>query len=91
MYILSFVYTKENGDVSERDFIPLVTPEAKKNYFGIDITELNYEDQVFFRKEIQDIEDRKQEAIKEVMQKYDIGHAFRTFSPEKMSKIVMET
>ncbi len=90
MKILSFTYTKDNGDVSSRDFIPLVNPTAK-NYFGIDITELDYEDQVFFSKEIQDIEDRKQAEIKAIMEKYDIAHAFRTFSPSKMSEVVMET
>lgn len=88
MNVLAFTYTKDNGEVSNRVFVPLVSPTDK--YFGVDISELDYEDQVFITKELYDLEQEKYKQVRELMAKYDINHSFRTFIPSKMSSISTE-
>lgn len=85
MKSMSFSYTKPNGDVSSRVFIPLVTPNA--NYFGVDISELSLEDQVAIELDFKDLEDERTKKVAELMSKYDIRHSFRTFSPERMNNV----
>lgn len=87
--MITFKYTKKENDVSNRVFIPLVTPAAK-NYFGIDITELSDEDQGIFMAEMSIIKEENNAKINALMKKFDIVHNFRAFSPEKMSDIVNE-
>ena len=48
MKILEFKYTKDDGKVSQRTVIELNQPS--KNYFGIDISELDVDLQLGFLK-----------------------------------------
>lgn len=88
MTILSFTYTKSPTDISQRVYVPLSVPG--KNYFGIDVSDLDIEDQALFAAEIDEIERDKQMKIELAMGKYDIRTNFRSFNPEKMSNIVEE-
>jgi hypothetical protein len=85
MKSMSFRYTKANGDVSTRVFIPIVTPS--KNYFGIDISELDIDEQLEFEQAMKDIYAEKELKLAELMHKYDVRHSFRTFSPERMEDV----
>lgn len=85
MQLMEFTYTKSPTDVSRRVFIPLSVPSNK--YFGIDVSDLDVEDQAFVMSEIELIEEEKQTAIAKVMEKYDIRTQFRSFLEEKMSGI----
>lgn len=86
--MLSFQYTKDDGKVSDRVFIPLESPTNK--YFGIDISELSVEDQGIFAAKMQKIQEDKEEAVHGLMQEFDIKFKFRYFVPEKMFAIVSE-
>lgn len=87
--IITFKYTKKANDVSDRVYVPMVTP-GTKNYFGIDITELDTEKQGQFAEEVRKIDSIQWEAIEKLMREYDIEHNFRSFVPEKMSDIEVE-
>lgn len=82
-----FNYNKE-GTFSERVFIPLIKPTDK--YFGIDITELDLEDQALFAEEVFRLQDEQKAKINELMNKYDCNHKYRYFFPEKMTNVVVE-
>lgn len=86
--MLSFQYTKDDGKVSNRVFIPLESPTNK--YFGIDISELSIEDQGIFAAKLQKIQEDKEEAVHSLMFDYDLKFKFRYFVPEKMSRIIEE-
>lgn len=89
MTILSFTYTKQPGfDVTRRVVIPLVSPG--KNYFTIDVSDLDIEDQVAVDREIQLLNDERTAKIDQIMAEFDIRTNFRSFNPEKMSNIVEE-
>ena len=88
MNLTTFTYTKSPTDITNRVYIPLAVPS--KNYFGIDVSDLDVEDQALISAEITQIELDKQSRINEVMEKYDVRTNFRSFSPEKMSNIVEE-
>jgi len=89
MNILEFKYTKDDGKVSQRAFVELKEPS--KNYFGIDITELDVDLQVAFGKDMAFLKERYDKQIADVMANYDIKHNFRAFDPVKMENIVVET
>ncbi len=89
MSVVSFTYTKENGEVSKRDLFALTTPGDK--YFGIDITELDLEDQGIFIAEMQQLEQERQAKINALMAKSDLKHKFRSFLPSRMSGITTES
>lgn len=88
MQIMEFTYTKSPTDVSSRVFIPLVKPTDK--YFGIDVSDLDVEDQVGIEDEINEINEGRDQKINEIMARYDIRHNFRSFIPSKMTDIVDE-
>lgn len=88
MTILTFKYIKEPGNESDRVFVPLVSPTEK--YFGIDISELDMEDQVAFAMEAEKIVDEQKAKIDSLMVKYDVKYKYRFFLPEKMENIVTE-
>ena len=88
MNLITFTYTKSPTDISQRAYVSLSVPN--KNYFGIDVSDLDVEDQVLFAAEIEEIERDKQMKIELAMDKYDVRTNFRSFNPEKMSNIVEE-
>ena len=88
MTILSFTYTKSLSDVSQRVVIPLIVPG--KNYFTIDVSDLDIEDQVAVAREIELLNDERTAKIEQIMTEFDIRSSYRSFNPEKMSNIVEE-
>lgn len=88
MSLVNFTYTKSDGNISERAFVPLHIPF--EDYFGIDVTELSEEDQALFAAEIKTLQDLHNKAITSIMEEYDIKHNYRKFLKEKMSDITIE-
>jgi hypothetical protein len=88
MNILEFKYTKDDGKASQRTFIEISPPN--KNYFGIDISELDIDLQLAFAKDIVFLRDRYNRQITDVMTNYDIKHNFRNFDPAKMEDLIVE-
>ena len=85
MEVLTFKYEKEPGSISERVLAAITQPSDK--YFGIDISELDFEDQGLFVNELDDILEEQKEKIDALMVEYDIKHKYRTFLAAKMSEI----
>jgi hypothetical protein len=88
MKILEFTYTKEDGKASQRTVVELSSPH--KNYFGIDISELDVDLQVKFAEDINFLRERYNKQIGDVMTNYDVKHNFRNFDPTKMENLVVE-
>ena len=88
MNILEFKYTKDDGKVSQRTVVEIATPN--KNYFGIDISELDVDLQVNFAKELVFLKERYTKQVEDVMTNYDVKHNFRNFDPTKMENLIVE-
>jgi len=88
MQIMEFTYTKSPADVSSRVFIPLVKPTDK--YFGIDVSDLDVEDQALIANELDQLNQERSDKIETIMAKYDVRTNYRSFIPSKMSDIVDE-
>lgn len=87
MPAMTFKYNKD-GKISDRVFIPITHPSEK--YFGIDITELDIEDQGTFLVAVEDIIEEQKQKIAEVMEKYDLKYKFRSFFKEQMTEVVFD-
>lgn len=89
MTILSFNYLKKGATVPEYKVVfSLVTPSDK--YFGIDITELDPEDQGLISTKLADAKAKYQEEIEKIMLEYDIKHNFRYYFAHKMSDLEID-
>ena len=88
MKIMHFNYTKSSGKESQRTFIPVTSPA--KNYFGIDISELDETDQAEFTLAYEEFHREFLDKISQVMKQYDISTMYRSFDPEKMTNIISE-
>jgi hypothetical protein len=85
MGIMTFKYVKAPDDTSDRVFVPISHPSEK--YFGIDITELDTEDQALFTNALEDIIDEQKESIEQLMTQYDVKHKYRHFFANKMQEV----
>lgn len=85
---MSFIYVKDDKDISERVFIPLQNPSDK--YFGVDISELDYEEQAVFQVSIEEVIAEYKDKIDKLMEQYDIKHSYRYFFPNKMKDLSVE-
>lgn len=88
MNAMSFTYVKSPTDTSHRVFLPILVPTDK--YFGIDISELDAEDQGEFQVALEELIDEHKEKIEKLMEVYDIKHAYRHFFPGKMENVVFD-
>lgn len=88
MSIMNFTYTKADGKISERTFVPIYSPFT--DYFGVDVSELDGEAQAIFATRVCDLEEAKREAVNDLMAEFDIKNNFRMFKADKMSDIVIE-
>lgn len=88
MKTISFQYTKENGEQSNRVFVPLSIPN--ENYFGVDITSLDIEDQVAFDEAMDLINEERLAKVRDLMVKFDVKHNFRTFKPSRMTDVLWD-
>jgi hypothetical protein len=84
MKLLTFKYSKEDK-ITDRVFVPLHAPSDL--FFGIDISELDMEDQAYFSIEVEKILLDKKEQIANLMAELDIKHSYRYFRPEQMLEV----
>lgn len=89
MTILSFDYLKKDATVAEpKVIVPLVNPSDK--YFGVDITELDPEDQGLISTRLAEAKRKYTEDVENIMTEYDIKHNYRYYFDHKMSNIVVD-
>lgn len=89
MSVLTFDYTKQGATESKpKVVISLDRPTDK--YFGIDITELDLEDQGSITAEVEEEILKHEQRLAEIMLKYDIKHSYRYYFPEKMENLIIE-
>ncbi len=86
--IKSFVYTKANGDASNRTV--LVINEPCNMLVATDISELSSEDQVSYARTISKLHDNYLSAIAEVNSIFDVNNRVRKFDPQKMTEVENE-
>ena len=88
MKLVEFTYTKTGGDVRNRAVI--VTQEPTKLLSGIDVSALPEADFALFTQEMSALKNRQHQEIMDLMEKHDLKHNFRQFTPEKMSNVQSE-
>lgn len=89
MPVLEFEYTKQGATEAKHKVVSVLAKPSDK-YFGIDISELDFEEQGKIVAEIdREILDHKAR-IEEIMTKYDVRHNYRYYFPEKMSNLIIE-
>ena len=88
MKTVTFTYTKDATHTSDRVLLALAVPTDK--YFGIDISELDLDDQGRFACALANLNEAYQADIATLMKEYDIQHNYRSFLPPKMSNIIIE-
>lgn len=85
--MISFYYTKESGAISPRVLVPIKTPFP--DYFGVDISELDTEDQVAFEERVKVLREEFKVGMDDLMKEYDIKHNYRHFKSERMGEITV--
>lgn len=88
MNILTFTYTKNPNEVSER--VLVVSAEPNKMYKGTDISGLDQEDQAMYLGRINAAKETYLDAVRLINDEFDLNHNFRQFDPAKMANIVRE-
>lgn len=87
---MTFDYTKANRTTdTSRSFYPIVYPSTM--YEGIDISELDAEDQAFFVNDMEVAKDKFLLECKVLQQKYDVATNYRRFDASKMTNIDSDT
>jgi len=89
MSVLTFEYTKQ-GSTESKPKVVIALSNPSDKYFGIDITELDLEEQGSITAEIWDEVLKHKERLAEIMFKYDIKHNYRYYFPEKMENLIIE-
>lgn len=85
MKLVEFKYTKADGTVSERAVIEVVQPS--QHFEGIDISDMPEDTFAEFTNEYRDLLESQYNAKIAVMQKYDLKHNYRRFTPQKMTDV----
>lgn len=89
MPIISFDYLKKGAEATQpKVMIPITVPSNK--YFGIDITELDPEDQGEISAKLESMQAKFKEEVENLMIDYDLKHCYRYFFEEKMSNVIEE-
>jgi len=88
MNILSFTYTKSNGEVSKRVISPSIVPSKK--FEGIDLSALIPSEQIRYCQEYSKLQDEFHAKILELQAEFDVENKYRCFFPEKMTNVVAE-
>ena len=82
---LQFTYTKENNDVSKRDLVVISQPSNK--YFGIDISELDDNQKMWFITNLKELRDEYDESFKSLLDEFNLSNRYRQFFQTKMSNV----
>ena len=88
MTIMAFKYQKDEDKLVDKVFVPITVPSEK--YFGIDVTELDIDDQVSFEEEMNLIFLDQKDKIADLMNRFDLKHKYRYFFANKMQDVVVE-
>lgn len=82
---ITFNYTKEDGKVSEREILAMVTPGDK--YAGIDLTLIDPVDASTFVALAQELHKNYVEELQKLQAQYDLKHSYRQFKTSGMSEV----
>ena len=88
MNIITFTYTKKDGQKTERVISPIVIPN--KMYEGTDLSELSVEDQVMYCQELGKLQDFHKERVAALQAEFDLRNRYRRFDPSCMTEIIEE-
>lgn len=88
MKVKEFTYTKANGEVSTRTIVELVAPS--EHVEGIDVSGLSADDFAAFTSELNELERAISAQRSQLYAKYDLGHNYRRFLPNRMSNVSTE-
>jgi hypothetical protein len=88
MKLLEFNYTKQDGEVTKRAIIELVTPT--KFIEGWDVSSLDNNEFAKFTETMGALRRRQHEETMQVLQEFDLKHNYRRFKPESMSDVQVE-
>ena len=88
MKLMQFMYTKSNGDTSERALV--VTQEPSQLVSGIDVSELPEVEFEQFTREMRELKNRQHEEMMLLVAKHDLKHNYRQFTPSKMTNVIAE-
>lgn len=83
--IYKFTYTKDNGDISQREVYVAGVPN--KNYFTIDLSEYNEEEKEIYIKGIKEIYETYTEGLKEEIKALGLGSNYRFFKEDGISNV----
>ena len=89
MNFMTFTYTKADGKISTRAFLPLVVPNTM--YEGIDISELDDDQQGDFVAQMEAIRSKYLAEMAVVQAAFDVKNMYRRFDSTKMTNVVKET
>lgn len=85
MKLLTFGYTKESGDSSNRTLLVFSAPTDK--YAGIDLSELDPEEAQAFVVKANTLRDKYLSDLNILQNSYDLKFRYRQFIPKGMSDI----
>jgi hypothetical protein len=88
MQVCSFDYTKSDNKTSKRVLVPFVKPSNA--YEGIDITELDTEDQALFVTALEQAQQEYLAKVAELEAEYDVRYRFRKFLLDRISNLKTE-
>ena len=89
MSTVSFRYPQKNtGEYATRALVVISTPSDK--YFGVDISELDPEEQAKFTLAMEEVQNIAKDAIADLMIEFDLKHRYRYFFPEKMKDVIFD-
>jgi hypothetical protein len=88
MKLLEFTYTKQDGSVSKRAVIELVTPN--KFVEGWDVSELDSDNFAKFAEVMGALRRRQHEETMQLLADFDLKHNYRRFKPESMSDLQVD-
>lgn len=82
---LQFTYTKDGGQVSQRDFIELGAPSNSS--YGIDISEISAEEKEDFMSDLAELKAKQKKEMEELLENYDLTHNHKRFKADNMSNV----
>lgn len=88
MKLVEFTYTKADGSTSQRAVLEVVQPT--KFFEGVDVSQMPEDQFAEFTKEYRELFENYQNDKMIIMQKYDLKHNYRRFTPEKMSDVIAD-
>ncbi len=88
MKLITFTYTKDNGDVSEREVVEVAQPS--KLLAAIDVTEMDSDAFAEFTVAYKLMLDRQMQERLDLLCAFDLKNNYRQFKPELMTNTEVE-